>query len=107
MSTQATTNVLASGIEIIGTIEFREDMHIDGRIEGEIKSQSGKVTIGQAAQIKGNISAGSVNIYGDVQGNVESQSCHLNQQAIVNGDITTQKLSMEPGARLSGRANIG
>ncbi len=107
MSTKGTTNVLASGIEIIGSIEFSEDMHIDGRIEGEIKSQSGKVTIGQTAQIKGNITAGSVNIYGDVQGNVESSSCHLNEQAVVNGDITTQKLSMEPGARLAGRASIG
>ncbi len=108
MHTQTTTtNVLASGIKIIGSIEFREDMHIDGCIEGEIKSQTGKVTIGQTAQITGNISAGEVHIYGDVEGNINSQLCHLSEQAKVNGDITTDKLSMKQGARLTGRAAIG
>ena len=45
MSTN-TTNVLSSGIEIIGSIRFQNDMHIDGKIDGEILSESGKVTIG-------------------------------------------------------------
>ncbi len=107
MNPNNTTNVLAAGIEIIGSIEFRDDMHIDGRIEGEIKSDTGQVTIGESAHIKGNISAGEVKVFGDVQGNIQSTRCHLNQQAIVNGDITTAKLSMEQGARLTGRAQIG
>ncbi len=107
MNTQTTSNVLASGIEIIGSIEFREDMHIDGSINGKIKSQTGRVTIGRTAQIKGNISAGEVHVFGDINGNIESQLCHLSEHAIVKGDITTDKLSMKQGARLSGRASIG
>ena len=55
-----TTNVLAQGIEIIGSITFQNDMHIDGKVEGEILSESGKVTIGELADIKGNIRAGEV-----------------------------------------------
>ena len=57
-----TTNVLASGIEIIGSIRFQNDMHIDGKIDGEILSESGKVTIGQMADIKGDINAGEVHV---------------------------------------------
>lgn len=106
MSTN-TTNVLAQGIEIIGTIRFQNDMHIDGKIDGEIQSDSGKVTIGELADIKGNIQAGEVNVYGHVEGNVRSDRCHLNEHAVVSGDITTAVLSMEEGARLSGRAEIG
>ena len=102
-----TTNVLASGIEIIGSIRFQNDMHIDGKIDGEILSDSGKVTIGEMADIKGNIHAGEVHIYGHVDGNVKSDRCHLNGHAVVAGDITTGSLSMEEGARLSGRAEIG
>ncbi len=106
MSTN-TTNVLASGIEIIGSIRFQNDMHIDGKIDGEIQSDSGKVTIGELADIKGNIQAGEVQIYGHVSGNVKSSRCHLNERAVINGDITTTVLSMDEGARLSGRAEIG
>ncbi len=102
-----TTNVLASGIEIIGSIRFQNDMHIDGKIDGEIQSESGKVTIGEMADIKGNIQAGEVHIYGKIDGNIRSNRCHLNEHAIINGDITTGVLSMDEGARLSGRAEIG
>ncbi len=102
-----TTNVLASGIEIIGSIRFQNDMHIDGKIDGEIHSESGKVTIGEMADIKGDVQAGEVHIYGHIQGNVRSTRCHLNEHAVVTGDITTGVLSMDEGARLSGRAEIG
>ena len=45
------TNVLASGIEIVGTIRFQNDMHIDGKIDGKIEAESGKVTIGEKADM--------------------------------------------------------
>ena len=106
MSTNS-TNVLAQGIEIIGSITFQNDMHIDGKIDGEIFSESGKVTIGELADIKGNIRAGEVHVYGRVDGNVDSTRCHLNDHAVVNGNITTSVLSMVEGAKLSGRAEIG
>ena len=51
------TNVLASGIEITGSIRFSNDMIIDGKIEGEIISEKGRVTIGENAMIKGNVTA--------------------------------------------------
>ncbi len=102
-----TTNVLASGIEIIGSIRFQNDMHIDGKIDGEILSDTGKVTIGEQADIKGDIKAGSVHVYGHVTGNIKSSRCHLNEHAVIKGDITTSVLSMEEGAHLSGRAEIG
>jgi len=101
------SNVLSEGIEIIGTIEFQNDMHIDGKVEGEIKSTSGQVTIGEKADISGNIKAGEVHVYGTVNGNISSKLCHLNEKAIINGNITTEKLSMEQGAKLTGRAEVG
>lgn len=106
MSTN-TTNVLSSGIEIIGSIRFQNDMHIDGHIEGEIQSDTGKVTIGEMANIKGNIQAGEVRVDGRVDGNIQSNRCHLSAQSNIVGDITTGVLSMDEGARLAGRAQIG
>ena len=103
--TDNVTNFLASGIEIKGTIRFQNDMHIDGKIEGEIISDKGKVTIGETAQIKGDITAGDVRIYGNVEGKVTSDRCELKQQARVVGDMKTRSLAMEEGAHLLGRTD--
>ncbi|MEG0427560.1 MAG: polymer-forming cytoskeletal protein, partial [Akkermansia sp.] len=84
------TNFLAAGIEIVGTIRFQNDMHIDGNIEGEITSDKGKVTIGETATIKGDITAGEVRIEGTVEGKINSDRCELKRQARLTGDIKTR-----------------
>jgi cytoskeletal protein CcmA (bactofilin family) len=101
------TNVLASGIEIVGTIKFSNDMIIDGKIEGEIRSDGGHVTIGENANIKGDIIAGEVKLFGKVEGTITSDRCELKPNSKLNGDIKTKMLSMEEGASLSGRTEIG
>ena len=101
------TNVLASGIEIVGTIKFSNDMIIDGKIEGEIKSDGGHVTIGENATIKGDIIAGEVKLFGKVEGTITSERCELKTKSRLDGDIKTKMLSMEEGACLSGRTEIG
>jgi len=87
------TNVLASGIEINGSIRFSNDMIIDGKIEGEIISEKGRVTIGENAMIKGNVTAG--------------ERCELKAKSRLEGDIKAKMFSMEEGAQLSGRTEIG
>ncbi len=101
------TNVLSSGIEIVGSIRFSNDMIIDGRIEGEIHSDKGRVTIGENAQVKGDITAGEVKVFGKVEGKITSERCELKAKSRLVGDIKTKNLSMEEGASLSGRTDIG
>lgn len=101
------TNVLASGIEITGSIKFSNDMIIDGKIDGEISSDKGKVTIGENAKIKGDIKAGEVKLYGNVEGTIHSERCELKANSRLEGDIKTKMLSMEEGASLKGSTEIG
>ena len=101
------TNVLSSGIEIIGSIRFSNDMIIDGKIEGEITSDKGRVTIGENATIKGDVTAGEVKVYGKVEGKITSERCELKDKSRINGDIKSKVFSMEEGASLSGRTEIG
>ncbi|HEX5790280.1 MAG TPA: polymer-forming cytoskeletal protein [Luteolibacter sp.] len=101
------TNVLSSGIEITGTIRFTNDMIIDGKVEGEITSDKGRVTIGENASIKGDITAGEVKVYGKIEGKITSQRCELKSQSKIHGDIKSKIFSMEEGAALSGRTEIG
>jgi cytoskeletal protein CcmA (bactofilin family) len=101
------TNVLSSGIEITGSIRFVNDMIIDGKIEGEITSDKGRVTIGENAIIKGDVTAGEVKVYGMVEGKITSERCELKDKSRINGDIKSKVFSMEEGAQLSGRTEIG
>jgi cytoskeletal protein CcmA (bactofilin family) len=100
-------NVLSSGIEINGTIRFSNDMIVDGKVEGEITSEKGRVTIGENAVIKGDITAGDVKVYGRIEGKITSQRCELKDKSRINGDIKSKVFSMEEGASLSGRTEIG
>ena len=101
------TNVLAQGIEIIGTIKFQNDMIIDGKVEGEIQSENGKVTIGENAKIKGDVKAGEVKMFGKVEGTISSERCELKANSELKGDITTKSLKMEEGALLAGKMQTG
>jgi cytoskeletal protein CcmA (bactofilin family) len=101
------TNVLSSGIEITGSIRFSNDMIIDGKIDGEISSDKGRVTIGENAVIKGDVTAGEVKVYGKVEGKITSERCELKDKSKINGDIKSKVFSMEEGAQLSGRTDIG
>ena len=100
-------NVLAEGIEIIGTIKFQNDMIIDGNVDGEIKSESGTVTIGENARIKGDVRAGEVKMFGRVEGSIHSERCELKANSKLEGDIITKSLKMEEGALLSGKMQTG
>ncbi|MBL47828.1 MAG: hypothetical protein CMP28_02625 [Roseibacillus sp.] len=103
----ATKNVLAEGIEIIGTIKFQNDMIIDGKVDGEIQSEKGSVTIGENARIKGDVRAGEVKMFGQVKGAIHSERCELKASSRLEGDITTKSLKMEEGALLSGKMQTG
>ena len=88
------TNVLASGIEITGSIRFSNDMIIDGKIEGEIISEKGRVTIGENAMIKGNVTAGDVKVFGKVEGKITGERCELKAKSRLDGDIKAKMFSM-------------
>ncbi len=101
------TNVLAQGIEIIGSVRFSNDMIIDGKIEGQIMSDKGRVTIGENAVIKGDINAGEVKVFGKVEGKITSDRCELKAKSRLDGDIKAKMFAMEEGAQLAGRTEIG
>ncbi len=92
------TNVLSSGIEITGSIRFSNDMIIDGKIDGEITSDKGRVTIGENAVIKGDVTAGEVKVYGKVEGKITSERCELKDKSKINGDIKS-KVFLDGGRR--------
>ena len=101
------TNVLSQGMEITGSIKFTNDMIIDGKIEGEIHSETGTVTIGENANIKGDVKAGQVKMFGHVEGSITADTCELKASSKLKGDIKAKSLTTEEGAVVDGRMQTG
>ena len=100
-------NILSNDVEIKGKLRFSRDLFIDGRIEGEVNSE-GDLTVGENAQIIGDIKTRSVVVFGKVQGNITvTDRCELKQKAELNGDITASKLAIEEGAVFLGASTVG
>ncbi|MBQ2321633.1 MAG: polymer-forming cytoskeletal protein [Bacteroidales bacterium] len=95
-------NIVGSGSKFTGDIETNGDLRVDGVIEGNIKSQ-GKVVLGSAGSIKGTIKCVSAEISGTFEGKVEiSELLSLKASSFFKGEMTVNKLSIEPGAKFIG-----
>ena len=98
---------LPNDLEIKGHLKCARDLVFEGRLEGEVHS-GGTLTVGNGGQIKGNITARSLIVFGKVGGNVTAQErCVLGDSAIIIGDITAPRLSVEAGAVLMGQCKTG
>lgn len=105
--TSTSKNVLSNDVEIKGSIKFSHDLIIDGKIDGEVSSD-GALTVGENANIKGEIKTRAVTIFGKVEGNITvSERCELKSNAVLQGDVTAGTLAIEEGATFHGRSQVG
>src|SRR3984885_7983955 len=98
---------IGKAVKIIGQIFTKEDLYVDGDVEGTIESQDNKVTVGPNGRVQASIKAREVIILGQVQGNVEtSDKVDIRKDAKLVGDITTSRISIEDGALFKGSIDI-
>ncbi len=101
------SNVIGKGTVLEGNIETSGNIRIEGRIIGNIKSKS-KIALGSSSFIDGNVAAQNADIEGTVKGKVEiSDLLVLKATGSVQGDISTGKLVVEPGAVFNGTCKMG
>jgi cytoskeletal protein CcmA (bactofilin family) len=99
-------NLLSADVEIKGSIKFTNDLTIDGKVEGEITSQ-GTLTVGENAEIRGEIKTKSATVHGRVTGNITvEERCELKARAILHGDLKAARLVIEEGATFVGKSEV-
>lgn len=105
--TESTTiNLISNGTEITGDIRSQGDIRIDGVLIGNL-STKGKVVIGNTGKVKGEVICKNSEVSGEIEGKINvSQLLTLKVSSAINGDIITNKLSIEPGARFTGNCNM-
>ena len=79
--------VIGPSMSIKGEIRAREELLVEGEVEGMLESQS-LLTVGPNGKVRGNIKARHVAIFGSVRGNVEvMEKIGIREQGSLIGDI--------------------
>jgi cytoskeletal protein CcmA (bactofilin family) len=100
-------NVLANDVDIKGTIKFENELIFDGKIEGEIVSDAGSLTIGKNASVNGEVKTKSVVVHGSVTGNISvTERCELKASSQLTGDLKAMRIVIEEGATFIGKSEV-
>jgi cytoskeletal protein CcmA (bactofilin family) len=103
---QPAGGILSRGVSITGSVKFTKELLVDGEVEGTIDS-SGALTIGEHAQIRGEIRTKTVTVKGNVEGNIlATERCELQAGCMLLGDIEAPRLVVDEAATFRGSANI-
>ena len=104
-SSSALRCILSSDVEIEGSITFQKELLIDGKVQGNVTSD-GVLTVGENANIRGEIQTKSVTVHGEVHGNITAERCELKSNCTLQGDLKAARLIIEEGATFIGTSQI-
>ncbi|HLI85043.1 MAG TPA: polymer-forming cytoskeletal protein [Bryobacteraceae bacterium] len=98
--------VIGPSMNIKGEIRTREELFVNGEVEGLLESHS-LLTVGANGKVKANIKAREVVVYGSVRGNVDvAEKIAIRDNGSVIGDIKTSGISIDDGAYFKGSIDI-
>ncbi|MXO86807.1 polymer-forming cytoskeletal protein [Altererythrobacter aurantiacus] len=98
---RSTFSVIGSDIVITGDIAASADLHIDGKVEGDIACSS--LVQGETSVIHGNVKADRARLSGTVNGSIAAKELVVLQTARITGDVQYDALTIEQGAQVEGR----
>lgn len=97
----STFSVIGSDVTITGNISASVDLHVDGKIEGDIKCAS--LVQGEHSVINGGVTAETARMSGKVVGSITAKELVILKSAKIEGDVHYDALTIEQGAQVDGR----
>ena len=99
--------ILGKSVMVKGQILSREDLTIDGEVEGTVELQEHRLTVGPNGRVTASIKAREIVVLGTVHGNVEAtDKIDIRKDAKLVGDIKTSRIVIEDGAYFKGSIDI-
>lgn len=96
-----TFSVIGPDVTIRGDIEASVDLHVDGKVIGNIECAS--LVQGEGSRVEGEIKAESARLSGEVHGTIEARNLVVLKTAKIDGDVSYDTLTIEQGASVDGR----
>jgi cytoskeletal protein CcmA (bactofilin family) len=90
-----------------GEITGKDDVFVDGEVQGKIRLDSGKLTIGPEGRVMADVEAQEVVVRGEVRGKIKGRDrVQIAATGRVSGEIVARLISIEEGAELHARVNL-
>ncbi|MCB0700627.1 MAG: polymer-forming cytoskeletal protein [Chitinophagales bacterium] len=101
-----TVTTIAAGTTINGDMESDTNLRIDGNIIGNVYCKA-KIVLGESGIIQGDVQSANADVFGTINGNVVANDlvC-LKAKSVVNGNINTKRLQIEPNATFNGQCKM-
>ncbi len=98
---------IGKAVMVKGQIYSREDLVIDGEVEGTVDVQEHRLTVGPNGKVVAGIKAREIVVLGAIQGNVEAaDKIDIRKDAKLVGDIKAARIVIEDGAYFKGSIDI-
>jgi cytoskeletal protein CcmA (bactofilin family) len=98
--TLAQPTTIGSAAVFEGSLVTEGEAYVEGTVRGLLKADY--CVVGANGRVEGEIEAEEVSIAGRVIGPVSARHVHLRPGAHVDGDITSDTIAIDSGAKLSG-----
>lgn len=94
-------SVLGPDMIITGNVSATSDLHIDGRVEGDVNC--GTLAQGADSQVFGNVTAEVARLAGSIEGTVRVRQLTIERSAKITGDVEYENITIENGGHIDGR----
>jgi cytoskeletal protein CcmA (bactofilin family) len=93
-------SVIGADILVTGDIEAEIDLHIEGRVLGNVRCST--LILGERSSVTGNVVTERVRVSGTVEGGIETTDLAIEASARVKGDVTYSRLRIANGGVIQG-----
>jgi cytoskeletal protein CcmA (bactofilin family) len=103
-----TTTQIGASIHIKGELTAKEPLTVAGRIDGSVDVAGHRLTITEAGRVTADIVAHTIIVDGHVNGTLSADaSIIVHRTATIEGDLAAPSVTVDDGAQLQGRFEIG
>jgi cytoskeletal protein CcmA (bactofilin family) len=103
----ASQAVLATSVKVTGEIYCDGPLAIEGEVDGSIDVTGHLLTITPDGNVRARVKAGSIDVLGSLQGNVEgAETIYIRNGARFVGDIHARGIVIEDGGFVRGNIDL-
>jgi cytoskeletal protein CcmA (bactofilin family) len=94
-------SLIGGDVVINGDVSASVDLHIDGRVEGDIRCAA--LVQGPDSSIIGHVTAKSARLAGLVEGSITAEELIVEATARITGDVAYDRITIAAGGQIDGR----
>ena len=99
--------IIGKSVVFKGEILSREDLIVEGEVEGTIEMMEHRLTIANDGDVHANVSARQIEVFGTLEGNAEAvDKIYIRKGAKFIGDISAAGIVIEDGGYIKGNIDL-